>query len=158
MAINKAAKKQQPDGDDILREVVREDVEHGDAVYDVMTHDKPLTVRAVEDHLILSYQYGHDSMGTVAAMFDTFGFGDYMVEMCAGLLDEFLATASAKKTDGTRANLSELKLSEGAREAWVRELTRLAISAFIHHLQPKLSHALQEYEIEVGVIVRGWSE
>jgi hypothetical protein len=77
-----------------------------------------------------------------------------MIERCAKLLDEFLATATAKKTDGSIASLAVLPAESRADMAG--GLAYLAVGAFIHHLQPKLSHALQEHEAEILILARGF--
>jgi hypothetical protein len=144
-------------GDEILREVLREEAERGEAGYQILDDEKALQLKARRGHLILVYPYSVET-GAIAPMFDTIGFADYMVEQCAELLDEYLDNTSAKKTDGTVGNLSEIAPSKEARMHMAEALSHFAIRHFIRSLQPKLWHALQEHELETFVLTRGLIE
>lgn len=151
-----AKKNKKLNGDDILRKILRDDAESGKAIYQVLSDENPRYLHAKEGHVILFYEYA-EAHGQIAALFDTLGFADYITEGCAELLDKFLATATAKKTDGSTAKLTGL-LREADRLKLVHALARIAMRDFIHLLQPKLSHALQEHELEMGVLTRGLIE
>ncbi len=151
-------KKTKLSGDDILREVLREEAEHGEpAGYQILDDENALQFKAASGHLILVYPYTLDT-GGIAPMFDTNGFADYMVERCREILDEYLTNTTAKKKDGSVGKLAEIALSKEGHTKMVEGLTHFAIRHFIRHLQPKLWHALKEHELETFVLMRGLLE
>ncbi len=151
-----AKKKRKLNGHEIFMEVLREEGERDEPAFRVLDNENLMTVRAKNDHAILIYEYA-SAHGQIAAMFDTLGFADYMTERCTELLDEFIKTATAKKVDGSAGKLSTL-----VTEQWRLELARIfseqTMRAFVQYLQPKLWHALQEHELEMLVLARGWIE
>ncbi len=129
----------------IEAEVLIEDSERGTANYQIVTHEKPITIRAQVGHALLFYTYGDGEDAMIAAIFDPHGLGESMVERCAKMLEEVLADSKAGVTAAAQADLA-------------RHLARATTRAFIHHLQPKFSHALAEHENETLIFTRGLLE
>lgn len=145
------------DGETILNEILQEAAKRDDQKYTVFTDAEPRRLTAKKGHTILIYDYAVE-YGQIAAMFDAFGLTDYMTEMCGKLLDEFISTATSKKLDDSMGKIADIPLPAERRTEWINGLARIAIRSFIEYLQPKLSHALLEHELEIKVLMRGFIE
>jgi hypothetical protein len=140
----------------ILAEVLREEAQPTEAAFTLLS-EHPITLNPIKGHTILIYEYQPDT-GAISCMFDTYGFADYMVERCAGLLDEYLADTTVRKPDGTTIRLNESPMSADVRHDMIRDLAHFAIRHFVRQLQNKLWHSLMIHEREILVLTRGLIE